>query len=116
MTRNLGGAIGIAALQTFLTKREQFHSNIITAAVSPFAEATRTRINELANYFVVHGAVDLAQARHEAVMAIGRTVHRQALVMGYGDTFYLLGALLVVAVLAILCLKRGDSGGGGAAH
>ncbi|MFP3589576.1 EmrB/QacA family drug resistance transporter, partial [Paraburkholderia sp. SIMBA_055] len=29
MMRNLGGAIGIALLQTFLTKREQFHSNVI---------------------------------------------------------------------------------------
>ena len=28
MMRNLGGAIGIAVLQTFVTKREQFHSNM----------------------------------------------------------------------------------------
>jgi MFS transporter, DHA2 family, multidrug resistance protein len=116
MTRNLGGAIGIAALQTFLTKREQFHSNIITAAISPFAEATRARIARLSDYFLAHGMADPARARHDAVVAIGRVVHRQALVMGYGDTFYLLGAILVVAVLATLCLKRGDSSGAGAAH
>ena len=47
MMRNLGGAVGIAALQTFLTKREQFHSNILTQAVSPFEEATRARIESL---------------------------------------------------------------------
>lgn len=109
MTRNLGGAIGIAALQTFLTKREQFHSNIITAAVSPFAEATRTRLAELSRYFMTHGLTDPGQARHEAAIAIGRIVHRQASVMGYGDTFYLLGAMLVVAILATLCLKRARS-------
>jgi DHA2 family multidrug resistance protein len=38
MMRNLGGAIGIAALQTFLTKREQFHSNILMNSVSMFAD------------------------------------------------------------------------------
>src|ERR1700756_2677171 len=34
MMRNLGGACGIAALQTFLTKREQFHSSMINSEVS----------------------------------------------------------------------------------
>ena len=29
MMRNLGGAVGIAMLQTFLTKREQYHSNVL---------------------------------------------------------------------------------------
>ena len=32
MTRNLGGAVGIALLQTFLTKREQFHSNVLVGS------------------------------------------------------------------------------------
>jgi MFS transporter, DHA2 family, multidrug resistance protein len=116
MTRNLGGAIGIAALQTFLTKREQFHSNIITAAVSPFAEATQRRIARLSDYLMAHALADPARARHEAIVAIGRIVHRQASVMAYGDTFYLLGVMLVIAVLATLCLRRGESGSGGAAH
>ena len=34
MMRNLGGAIGIAALQTLLTKREQYHSNVLSQSVS----------------------------------------------------------------------------------
>src|SRR5215475_6912733 len=38
MMRNLGGAVGIAVLQTFLTKREQFHSHVLTESVSLFEE------------------------------------------------------------------------------
>ena len=38
MMRNLGGAVGIAMLQTFLTKREQYHSNVLT----PVGFAVRT--------------------------------------------------------------------------
>ena len=34
MMRNLGGAIGTAAVETFFTKREQFHSAIINEHVS----------------------------------------------------------------------------------
>ena len=57
MMRNLGGAIGIAALQTFLTKREQFHSNVLTQSVSLFEQATRTRIDQLTQYFLNHGVL-----------------------------------------------------------
>jgi MFS transporter, DHA2 family, multidrug resistance protein len=45
--RNLGGAIGIAVLQTFLSKREQYHSNVVTQSVSMLEQATRTRFAPL---------------------------------------------------------------------
>jgi DHA2 family multidrug resistance protein len=116
MTRNLGGAIGIAALQTFLTKREQFHSNVLTAAVSPFAEATRTRITQLTDYFMAHGLADPAQARQQAIVAIGRTVHQQASILSYSDAFYLLGIVLFVGVAAVFCLRKAESTAGAGAH
>ena len=116
MMRNLGGAIGIAVLQTFVTKREQFHSNILTDSVSPFDEATRARIAELTRYFLAHGIADPAQAWREAVVAIGRGVRHQAFLMGYGDTFFLLGSVLAVAVAAVLLLRRSDRPAVGAGH
>lgn len=106
MTRNLGGAIGIALLQTFLTKREQFHSNIITQSVSLFDEATRSRIDSLTGYFMSHGFPDRAAAAHEAAIAIGHSVQRQAYVMAFSDTFYLLGTTLIVALVATLMLRK----------
>ena len=106
MMRNLGGAIGIASLQTFLTKREQYHSNVITRQVSLFAEATRARINKLTQYFLHHGVADAAQAKHGAIVTIGRVVHRQAFFLGYGDTFLLLGTALAIAALAIAFMKK----------
>jgi DHA2 family multidrug resistance protein len=116
MMRNLGGAVGIALLQTFLTKREQFHSNVLTQSVSLFAEATRTRIEALTQYFLSHGVADRDAAWHQAVVAIGRTVREQAYVMAFGDTFYLLGAGLIVALAATLLLKRESHIDAGGAH
>ena len=116
MMRNLGGAVGIAALQTFLTKREQFHSNILTQAVSPFEEATRARIEALSGYFMRHGVTDHAAAAHKAAVAIGGVVRQQAYVMAFSDTFYLLGAGLVVALAATLLLKKADHAEAGGAH
>src|SRR6185437_2219754 len=109
MTRNLGGAFGIAALQTFLTKREQFHSNILTSSVSLFEEATRARIAELTRYFLGHGVADPAEAWHKAVVAIGEIVRQQAYIMAFSDTFYLIGASLVLALVATLLLKKAEN-------
>ncbi|HVO01550.1 MAG TPA: MDR family MFS transporter [Candidatus Cybelea sp.] len=116
MTRNLGGAIGIALLQTLLTKREQFHSNVLTGSVSLFSEATRQRISDLTHYFLTHGVSDAGSARHEAIVAIGRTVHRQATVLGYSDVFMILGAALVIALFLVLLLKKHGHVSGAGAH
>jgi DHA2 family multidrug resistance protein len=116
MTRNLGGAIGIALLQTLLTKREQFHSNVLMNSVSLFGEATRQRIAELTQYFQTHGISDAAYARHEAIVAIGRTVRRQATVMGYGDAFMVVGVALVIALLLTILLKKSGPVSAGGAH
>jgi DHA2 family multidrug resistance protein len=114
MTRNLGGAIGIAVLQTLITKREQFHSNVLMSSVSNFSEATRQRIADLTHYFLTHGIADAAVAQHEAIVAIGRTVRHQAFVMSYGDVFFLLGAGLVLSLLAALALRKGAGSAAGA--
>ena len=114
MTRNLGGAIGIAVLQTLITKREQFHSNVLMNSVSNFNEATRQRIADLTHYFQTHGIADIAVAQHEAIVAIGRIVRRQAFVMSYADVFLLIGIGLLIGLVATLGLKKGAGSAAGA--
>jgi DHA2 family multidrug resistance protein len=116
MMRNLGGAVGIAMLQTFLTKREQYHSNVLMQSVSLLEQATRARIEALTQYFVSHGVTDRAEASHRAVVAIGHIVQKQAFILAFSDTFYLLGAALLVALVAALLLKRPGQLAGGGAH
>jgi DHA2 family multidrug resistance protein len=106
MMRNLGGAVGIAVLQTFLTKREQFHSDVLTSSVSLFHETTRTRLMALQDHFLAHGAADPAQALHQAVVALGLIVRRQSFILAFGDCFFLLGCALVVALIATCLLKK----------
>ena len=116
MMRNLGGAIGIAVLQTFLTKREQFHSNILNQSMSVFDEATRVRLYQLVQYFLQHGVTDPLTATNKALMAIGSRIHLQAYTMAFADTFYLLGATLVIALVATLMLKKAAHVSAGGAH
>ncbi|AUC93017.1 EmrB/QacA family drug resistance transporter [Bradyrhizobium sp. SK17] len=115
MMRNLGGAVGIAVLQTVLTKREQYHSNVLMQSVSLLEQATRTRIEQLTQYFMNHGVADQAAATHRAIAAIGNVVQKQAYILAFSDTFYLLGVALIVALAATLLLKKpGQLAGGGA--
>jgi DHA2 family multidrug resistance protein len=116
MMRNLGGAIGIATLQTFLTKREQYHSNVLMQSVSLFEQATRSRLEQLTQYFVNHGVLDRADAARRAYVAIGHIVQKQAFVLAFSDTFYLLGAGLIIALVASLLLKKPDHLSSGGAH
>jgi MFS transporter, DHA2 family, multidrug resistance protein len=116
MMRNLGGAIGTALLATIVTKREQFHSNIIGQSVDLGREEVRSRIAQLTDYFTAHGVTDPATAHHQAIVALGNLVKRQALVLGFSDAFAVLGVVLLLAGVAILLTgkpKAGATAGGG---
>ena len=102
MMRNLGGAVGTAVLATIVTKREQFHSNIIGQSVNLGREEVRGRIAQMTDYFMAHGTTDPAGARHEAIVALGKLVKQQAYVMAFSDTFAVIGIVLVLAGIAIL--------------
>jgi DHA2 family multidrug resistance protein len=117
MMRNLGGAIGTAVLATIVTKREQFHSNIIGQSVDLGREEVRSRIAQLTNYFTAHGVTDPASAHAQAIVALGKIVKRQALVQGFGDTFMVLGVVLLLSAAAILLTgKIKVSAAGAGAH
>jgi MFS transporter, DHA2 family, multidrug resistance protein len=115
MLRNLGGAIGTAVLATFITKREQFHSNIIGQSVTLGREEVRSRISQMTEFFMAHGVPDPAAARQQAIIALGNAVKHQALVMGFSDTFAVIGVMLVVAAAAV-ALTRKVKGTGAGAH
>jgi DHA2 family multidrug resistance protein len=112
MMRNLGGAVGTAAIETFFTRREQFHSAMITPNVSLLEPATRDRLADLQRYFLAHGYPDPAGAMHRAIIAVGQAIRGQATIMGYADSFALIGVVLLTAVVAVVMLRKGAAVGG----
>lgn len=72
MLHNLGCAVGTASLGTIMTKREQYHSNIISQPVA-------------------HGISDPSVVTQKAIVTVGRAVRRQALILGFSDTFAVIG-------------------------
>jgi DHA2 family multidrug resistance protein len=114
MLRNLGGAVGTAVLATIVTKREQFHSNIIGQSVTLGREEVRSRISGTTDYFLSHGVPDPAAAHQQAIIALGKAIKHQALVMGFSDTFAVIGVVLVLAAIAVALTRKVRAGGAGA--
>jgi DHA2 family multidrug resistance protein len=63
-----------------------------------------------------HGVIDRADAMHRAYVAIGNVVQKQAFILAFSDTFYLMGAALLVGLMAVLFLKKAGQLAAGAAH
>ena len=117
MTRNLGGAIGTATLATIVTKREQFHSNIIGQSVTLFGrEEVRDRLAELTNYFMARGVPDPIDARHQAIVALGNTVRAPGSRIGFSDAFAVVAVILLLAAAAVVLTKKPNAASGGGAH
>ncbi len=115
--RNLGGAVGIAMLQTFVTKREQFHSNVLSSQVSLLDDSTRQRLHHLEGYFTAHGGSDAGAAYREAVVAVGRGIRHQAFMLGFSDTIIMQSAVLGIGLVAVLFLRKASGlSSGGSVH
>jgi DHA2 family multidrug resistance protein len=106
MMRNLGGAIGIAVTQTFITNREKFHSAIINPDVSLLNPATQQRLRLMTHYFQSRGMADPAAAREQAIIAIGHAVQTQSYYFAYGDAFGMLGCGMIAATAATFFLRK----------
>jgi DHA2 family multidrug resistance protein len=116
MTRNLGGSVGIAMLATSLTNREHFHSARLGESVSMFSAATQARLDSLTQAFISRG-MDAATAANQAIEAIDHIVRRESFVMAYNDGFFIVGAILIGAILPLWFADKvkspGGAGGGG---
>jgi DHA2 family multidrug resistance protein len=116
MMRNLGGAVGTATLGTILTKREQFHSNIIGQSITLTRDEVRSRLDQMTAYFMAHGVTDHAAATAKAIVAIGAAVRRQALIMAFSDAFAVIGVLLAIAAVSMLLARKPQAAAGAGTH
>ncbi len=105
LTRNLGGAIGIAFLATFLSTRQQFHSSHILENISLYNPLTVERLQGLQGYFANLGS-DTLLAQQQALSAVDAVARRDSYIMAYNDAFYIIGAAFLVAVVLSYMMKK----------
>jgi DHA2 family multidrug resistance protein len=104
--RNLGGSVGIAMLSTFVTIREHYHFSIIGDHLTQNSLALAHRIGELTRALTPKGAAGSAAVHMQALSEIANTVRREAFVMAYSDSFFVIGVALAIAILALFLVTR----------
>jgi DHA2 family multidrug resistance protein len=113
LMRNLGGAVGLAVINTILNERTDLHIARLQDRVT-WGNATATEtLNMLMQKFQGLGDSTLM-----ALKELSQIVHRQAVVMSFGDTFFILALFYVSLSLLVTLLNRPASpfGAGGDAH
>ena len=117
MTRNIGGSIGIAMLSTILTQREHLHSVRIGESVTTYTPAVQTRLDTLSTLFQDKG-LDPATSSNYALQALNASVQKQAYLMAYSDSFFVIGAALLLSGISLFFLPKSHAmlGGTPGAH
>ncbi len=98
LTRNLGGAVGLALINTLLNHRTDLHITRLHEAVSAGRQIAEENLAALTQRFADYG--DAAQTM--ALALLNQRAHKQALVMGFGDVF--LGLTVIFAALVAFAL------------
>jgi MFS transporter, DHA2 family, multidrug resistance protein len=116
LARNLGGSVGISAVETFLARRTQFHQTVLAAHTSRFDPPFQSSVSALARKFGSSG-YDHAAATQMAYSRLYETVQSQASMLAYIDTIWIFSiGCLLVAPLAFLMKKNKAGRARAAAH
>ncbi len=111
LMRNLGGAVGLAIINTALNNRWDLHLSRLHEHVEWGSHIALERIDGMTRSFSDLGS----DASVAALKQMAALVRREALVMAFADVFYLLTFLFLALVIAapLMSLPRPGGGGGG---
>jgi DHA2 family multidrug resistance protein len=112
LMRNLGGALGLAVINEMLNDRTDLHISRLQDRVTWGNTTAVELLNTLTQR--AQGAGDSALM---ALKQLSQIVHRQAAVMSYSDTFFMLTLFYIgLTLLVMLVNKPVSAAGGGDAH
>ncbi len=102
LMRNLGGAIGLAAINTVLNDQTDLHLARLHEAVNTARGPALETLQNLTRRFADFGA----DAKLMALKQLTQIVHRQAMVMAFADVFLILSVLFVALTGLAVLMKR----------
>lgn len=109
MMRNLGGSFGIALATTWLARRQQYHQSVLAAHVTPYSSAYDATIQSLQQPFLSHSA-NAADALHQAQALLYSMVQKQAAMLSFIDSFWLMAVIFGALVPLVFLLRKPDPG------
>ncbi len=111
LTRNLGGAVGLAVINTVLTTRQDVHYERLRENVHWGNTAAIDQMNNMTNNFNNWGL----DGANVAVKQMVGLATKQAMILSFGDIFLMLTVLFLAMVLGVFMIKKPAPQGGGEA-
>ena len=111
--RNLGGTLGISAVQTLLARREQSHQSRLVETLNPLNPDYSSAVQQ-AQANLAHNLGGPA-SQQGALAQIYRSAGQQAAMLSYIDMFWVLAVFVAVIFPTVWLLKPTQGGGGAAA-
>lgn len=103
LTRNLGGALGLAVINTILTNRAAFHARILADQFNPGRGVVSQRLDALVAVFTQKGVANPVEAATKALSGI---LQREATTLAFADTLRVIFWLCVVSCVIMLLARR----------
>ena len=115
LTRNLGGAVGLAIINTLLTNRQDQHYFSLRDNIHWGNQVAVDQLNNMASSFTASGL----NGQQAALRQMVNMATQQAMVMSFSDIFLMLTILFLAMIFGVLMLskpKAPGGGGGGGGH
>jgi MFS transporter, DHA2 family, multidrug resistance protein len=101
LLRNLGGATGIAMINTILLWRTNFHWSRAVEHVNAARPEVQARLDELGAGMDIYG-----DGAAMATKQLSLLVQREVTVMAFGDSFFIMAVLFLVAAIVPQFLRK----------
>ena len=115
LMRNLGGSMGIAAATTIVARSEQRDTTTLASHIAGGRLQAEAAMSMLRRMFVGRG-YDAITAARQAYVAVFGAVERQAAMLSFNHTFWLLGILFVFMLPLVFLMRRPQRRGPAAVH
>ncbi len=115
LLRNLGGSFGVAFVTTLLARRAQFHQFRLVDHLTPFDLPYQFMLEKGRAFFGAHGLGGII-ANKGILGLMYKNLVREATMLAFNDTFFLLSVMMVCLLPFVFVLRRGEQAGAGAVH
>jgi len=105
LVRNLGGSFGVAFASTLVSRRAQFHHGRLAEGMSVLDLNFREALPQVSRILRDQGFAP-SQLDAATLGVIYKRLVREASMMAFNDTFFVLAALMAISGLLVLFMKR----------
>ncbi|KJU86857.1 EmrB/QacA family drug resistance transporter [Candidatus Magnetobacterium bavaricum] len=108
LLRNVGGSVGVAFVMTMVSRHSQRYQLQLTEHLSPFDRSYQMAASYIAGMLRYQGYGESASAVAADGIIYGQTL-RQAAVLAFNDTAYVIFVVMLCVLPLVLIMKRGKA-------